>query len=174
MTQVIQDARGLHVRVDVNHRSGRSADPQAAARYGAALAQADLIFIAVRDLPVLFPQRQASDELTLALHARYLRAQTVVTRGMGRSTSINTQGEQFEHPALPARSPRRVGCGDAFATGFLYARVRSGDRGEALARGTAAAAMKMTTAGARLRATRGEVAAGLTPRSTTLKEDIQR
>lgn len=167
-------AHGLQISFDVNHRAALCAAPQAADLYGPALSKADLIFIAERDLPVLFPERPLSDDLALALHALNPQAQIIVTRGASGSALITSHGARYEHPALPARGPGRVGRGDAFAAGFLCSWMKSGDPREALAWGAAAAALKMTTTGDQLRATQGDIVARLAPRPIPFEEDIQR
>lgn len=135
--------RGLLVSFDVNHRRLLLPDNDAQDTYGPATRQADLIFVAGRDAALLGGGG--------GLRALNPQAWIVITRGAQGSEAHLPGGEVFTQAAFPTAGPGRVGRGDAFAGGFLHARLGGASPGEALRFAAACAALKTTLPGDQLR-----------------------
>lgn len=106
------------------------------------LQAASILFIPARDAVTFY----GTDDLE-RLHARYPQATIVMTRGAQGASAITPEGSTFSRPAYPAETVSRIGGGDAFAAGFLYAYLQSQDIPTALAYGNAVAALKYSLPG---------------------------
>ena len=107
---------------------------------------ADLIFCPLGDYHVMYGQ--ASAEAALAdLGARYPNALIVMTLGKDGSQAITNAGAVMRQPAILAGEVGRIGGGDAFAAGFIYAWLSEGDVPNALRWGAALSSLKYTIPG---------------------------
>lgn len=142
----MQRARGAGWRVsfDVNHRAALWPPETARPVYEQALALADLVFVAERDVATLWPG-YATD--WRGLHARCPQALLVVTRGAAGAAARLPDGTVHEQPAITAEVVDRLGRGDAFSAGFLCRWLEDGNAAEALRWGNAAAALKAAIPG---------------------------
>lgn len=142
----LQRARdaGWRVSFDVNHRAALWPPETARPVYEQALALADLVFAAERDVGLLWPE-YATD--WRGLHARCPQALLVVTRGAAGAAARLPDGTVHEQPAIAAEVVDRLGRGDAFSAGFLCRWLENGDAAEALRWGNAAAALKAAIPG---------------------------
>ncbi|MFC4427023.1 sugar kinase [Deinococcus navajonensis] len=145
--------RQVPVSFDVNHRRLLLPDAAASGTYGPAVRQADLIFAAQRDLPLLGG--------VAGVQALNPSALLVVTRGAQGSEAYPPGGEAIRQAAFPTAGPGRVGRGDAFAGGFLHAWLGGAPPAEALELAAACAALKTTLPGDQLSATTADLQAVL-------------
>jgi 2-dehydro-3-deoxygluconokinase len=144
---------GWLVSFDVNYR--RQLWAPAAARQGCDpfARAADILFVPRGDACALFglapttPAAQVLDTLTRA----YPQATVVVTLGKEGAMASEPPGKIFHQPVFPAEEVGRLGGGDAFAAGFLYAYLTATAPSErlptALRWGAALAALKYTVRG---------------------------
>lgn len=135
-------AAGMHFSFDLNHRRNLWQADIARPHYRAALALAELVFVAERDIELLWPGADPQ-----AFHAHCPQALLLVTRGERGALAITAEGKRYEQAAFPAAGVDRLGRGDAFSAGFLYQWLASGDIAESLRWGAALAALKYATPG---------------------------
>ncbi|GIX48439.1 MAG: 2-keto-3-deoxygluconate kinase [Candidatus Tectimicrobiota bacterium] len=145
-------AAGWQVSFDVNYR--RQLWTPEAARQGCEpfLHAADLVFAPASDVRLLFGlAATASPQAVLEqLAARYRQATLVLTLGREGALAQAPSGERRQQPALAAEAVERLGGGDAFAAGFLYAYLTAPAAERlalALRWGVAMAALKYTIPG---------------------------
>jgi len=134
---------GMQVCFDVNHRRNLWSVADARGHYDEWLALADLVFIAERDVALLWPELGSAVEL----HARCRDAILVITRGAEGSVAVTPQNRQISQVAIQATEVERLGRGDAFSGGFIHQWLASGDVAEALRWGAAVAALKFAMPG---------------------------
>ena len=137
---------GWRVSFDTNFRSKLWSGAQAASGCHQAMSLADLIFCPLGDYQVMFGAAAANDALE-ALAARFPRALIVMTMGVDGALARTPAGQTLRQPAILAGEVGRIGGGDAFAAGFLYAWLRQDDVSEALKWGVAMSALKYTIPG---------------------------
>jgi len=104
--------------------------------------QATYLFIPMRDAQAMFGSANLTE-----LHARYPQATLVMTRGAEGASAITPEGEEFHQPIFRTETVCRVGGGDAFSAGFLYASLQGHDIPTCLRYGAAVAALKYSMAG---------------------------
>ena len=139
-------AAGWRLSFDTNYRSKLWTGAGAAAGCDPALALADVIFCPLGDYQVMYGAADA-DEALAALGARYRQALIVMTMGVDGALARTPAGETRRQPAILAGEVGRIGGGDAFAAGFLYAWLRQDNVAEALKWGVAMSALKYTIPG---------------------------
>lgn len=139
-------AAGWRSSFDTNYRSKLWSGEAAAAGCHQAMALADVIFCPLGDYVVMYGATPA-DEALAALAARYPQALIVMTLGKDGAQAQAPGGERMRQPAILAGEVGRIGGGDAFAAGFLYAWLEGGDVAAALKWGTAMSALKYTIPG---------------------------
>ncbi len=139
-------AAGWRLSFDTNYRSKLWTGAGAAAGCDPALALADVIFCPLGDYQVMYGPADA-DEALAALGARYRQALIVMTMGVDGALARTPAGETRRQPAILAGEVGRIGGGDAFAAGFLYAWLRQDNVAEALKWGVAMSALKYTIPG---------------------------
>lgn len=146
--EAIQRAKsaGWRFSFDTNYRSKLWSGAEAAAGCDAAMAQADVIFCPLGDYEVLYGAASARDAIA-TLAARFPNALIVMTLGIEGAQALRQGGELLRQPAIQAGEVGRIGGGDAFAAGFLYAWLRDGDIAAALKWGVAMSALKYTIPG---------------------------
>jgi 2-dehydro-3-deoxygluconokinase len=153
--QALQAAKaaGWLVSFDVNYR--RQLWTPQAARQGCDVfaRQADILFIPGGDACALFglePTTPAEQILDTVVQA-YPQATVALTLGKEGAIAYAPPGQILRQAAWPAEAVERLGGGDAFAAGFLYAFLTATGPQERLANalrwGTACAALKYTVIG---------------------------
>jgi 2-dehydro-3-deoxygluconokinase len=146
-------AAGWLVSFDVNYRQ-QLWEPAAARQGCDPYAQAaDIVFVPRSDACLLYDLQPTlrPEAILEALAVHYPQATLILTLGKDGALGREPQGNLLWQPALPAEEVGRLGGGDAFAAGFLYAyltTVESQHRlPQALAWGTALAALKYSILG---------------------------
>ncbi|RLM57191.1 carbohydrate kinase family protein [Halobellus sp. Atlit-31R] len=119
--------------VPVSFDPGRRIDDRA---YGAALTSVDYLFLNDR-------------EAALALDAFDLTEQTLVLKHGPEGAEIRDGDRRAAHPGYPIDVVDTTGAGDAFAAGFIAARVDGADDQRALAVANACGALASKAPGAR-------------------------
>lgn len=148
-------AAGVRVATDLNYRA-RLWDRETAAPALERLAQAaDIIIATEDDLRVLFGFTGTAEEVAHAACERFHARRLVLTRG-GEGGLFLEEGEVRRSAVLPSFPRDRIGAGDAFTAGYLYATL-AGRQQEALDYGLAMAALKHSLPGDTLLTTVAEV-----------------
>lgn len=137
---------GWQVSFDTNYRSTLWTGEQAAADCDEAMALADIVFCPLGDYQALYDDAAAEDALA-ALASRYPETLIIMTRGKDGAAAIRPDGQRFRQSAILAGEVGRIGGGDAFAAGFLYAWLRHADVALALKWGVAMSSHKYTIPG---------------------------
>ena len=145
----IQTAKsaGWRISFDVNYRAKLWDNVTATNQCTQAMAQADLIFIALRDAQHLFGTQADYPSALNVLQAQFPQATIVITLSADGACCTDAAGTVTHQPAFPAAGSGRVGGGDAFAAGFLSGLLAGLSSDIALAWGAAAAAYKYTIPG---------------------------
>ncbi|MCY4147380.1 MAG: sugar kinase [Chloroflexi bacterium] len=144
----MRQARAARWRVsfDTNYRSKLWSGAEAAKGCQPAMQLADVIFCPLDDYGELYGDAKVDDAL-LGLAERFPDALIVMTLGVDGAIARTATGQVFRQPAMLAGEVGRIGGGDAFAAGFLYAWLRYDDVAQALKWGAAMSAMKYTIPG---------------------------
>ena len=137
---------GWRVSFDTNFRSKLWRGAEAAAGCDYAMTMADVIFCPLGDYQVMYGESSAKDALA-ALAERYPDTLVVMTMGVDGAQAYTAGGEVLQQPAILAGEVGRIGGGDAFAAGFLYAWLSDGSVAAALKWGVAMSALKYTIPG---------------------------
>jgi len=109
---------------------------------------ADIIFIPVRDAIHLYGLSSDSQPHNIMkyLQSKFPETIIVMTLGADGAMGCNKQGDIQQEMALPITPLSRVGAGDAFVAGFLYAYLTNGFD-NALRWGVCASALKFSIQG---------------------------
>jgi len=135
-------ARAVPFSFDLNYRA-KLWDIDTAKRVCEPFMQAaHLVFIAARDALAFYGTDRLDD-----LHARYPHATLVMTRGAHGAESITPHGHTMRQPIYPTETVCRIGGGDAFSAGYLFAHLAGMDGQACLRYGAASAALKYSMAG---------------------------
>ena len=150
---------GLTVSLDLNYRATLWPVSQAAAALQPLARSADVLIASEDHLEPLLDIPATAGALRDAARetgARYGCRLVAVTLRDSRSASDNTyggvlwdhtRGELHESPACDVRVVDRVGSGDAFTAGLIYARISGRGVGESLRFAVAAGVLKHTIPG---------------------------
>lgn len=140
---------GWQLSFDSNYRSTLWSGEQAAALCDEAMDLADIVFCPYGDYLALYGDAHAGDKKAAlcALAAKYPGTLIVMTLGKDGAQAMTAAGEFFQQPAILAGEVGRIGGGDAFAAGFLYAWLSHADLALALKWGVAMSAHKYTIPG---------------------------
>ena len=148
-------ARGVTVATDLNYRA-RLWPPAAAAPVLDRLARsADIVITTADDLRVVFGMSGDAEAMALAARERFGCRILALTLG-GEGALCVGDGERRRCTTFPSHGRDRIGAGDAFTAGFLYAFLKE-KHGLALDYGLAMAALKHSVPGDTLSTTVGEV-----------------
>ena len=139
-------AAGWRCSFDTNYRSKLWSGAEAAAGCQIAMQLADVIFCPLGDYHALYGEASA-DEALANLAGRFPAALIVMTLGREGAIAQTATGDTLRQAAILAGEVGRIGGGDAFAAGFLYAWLREDDVALALKWGVAMSAMKYTIHG---------------------------
>ncbi len=139
---------GQLISFDLNYRSRLWTASAAQAACEPVMAQADLIFLPIRDArPICGVSASDPAAVCRELHLRWPQATIVITRGNLGAVAMDSTGTFFEQPAFSAVEVERLGGGDAFSAGFLSAYLSEKNTAQALRWGCATAAIKYTIPG---------------------------
>ena len=139
-------AAGWQISFDTNYRGKLWTGDEAAAGCDYAMSLADIIFCPVGDYGVMYGAASADAALE-TLAARFPNALIVMTMGADGAIARTPAGTVLRQPAILAGEVGRIGGGDAFAAGFLYAWLTYGDVALALKWGAAMSSQKYTIPG---------------------------
>ena len=137
---------GWQVSFDTNYRSGLWSGARAADGCQEAMSLADIVFCPFGDYQVMYGEATA-DEAIAKLATAYPNAVIVMTMGKEGALACSVEGAILRQPAILAGEIGRIGGGDAFAAGFLYAWLTRADLALALKWGVAMSAHKYTIHG---------------------------
>jgi 2-dehydro-3-deoxygluconokinase len=129
---------GVPVSLDLNHRARLWSRADAAAVLAPLARRAEIVMASAGELALV----AADPAELLAAGVR----EVVVTDGARGARVVTPEGEH-ELPALPATVVDPVGAGDAFAGGYLAARLRGADPAAGLAQAVRVAAFAVATIG---------------------------
>jgi 2-dehydro-3-deoxygluconokinase len=138
--------RGLFVSYDVNYRRLLWSPGDAAAAVTEMAPMLDLLTCRAGDAELLFGMEGTMEELAAGLRERLGVENVVVTNGATGAAGASN-GATVAQPAYEVQVIDRIGAGDAFAAGVLWALVTGNQLQEGLERGAAMAALKMTLRG---------------------------
>ena len=149
---------GWRTSFDTNYRSKLWSGPAAAAGCDYGMSLADVIFCPLGDYRVMYGA--ADEQVALSdLAGKYPQALIIMTLGADGAVARTPAGEILRQPAILAGEVGRIGGGDAFTAGFLYAWLTFADIEAALKWGVAMSAHKYTIPGDLPLVDRGAVAA---------------
>lgn len=145
---------GIQRSFDLNYRAKLWSPEDAAPVLSELAAQCSLVIAADRDIKTLFGLE--GDSVAQQLFERWQPELLIITQG--ERGAIAYDGRQIVHaPALQVAEPIRIGAGDAFDAGLLYALMENKTPHEALIYGNTLAALKMTMPGDIALVTRAEL-----------------
>lgn len=146
---------GVLVATDLNYRA-RLWSPGEAAPVLERLARSAQVVIATEDdLGTLYGMTGACEDVARSAQARFGARTLVLTRGTQGALSLE-QGEVRAAASFPVSRVDRIGAGDAFTAGFLWATL-TGRQERALDCGLALAALKHSVPGDTLQTTPAEL-----------------
>ena len=137
---------GWRLSFDTNYRSKLWSGAQAAAGCDHAMRMADVIFCPLGDYQVIYGDASPQRALE-SLAEKYPEALIVMTLGADGAQAATPDGAILQQPAILAGEVGRIGGGDAFTAGFLYAWLTFNDIETALKWGVAMSAHKYTIPG---------------------------
>jgi len=155
--------RGVKISFDVNYRATLWTPAAARAVVEPLLRGVDLVFLNERDARGVFGADGEPEDIARSLRDRFGCTTLVLTLGE-RGALAHSGRVTARHPAHRTEIVDRVGRGDAFASGFLYAYLR-GDEEAGPRYGNALAALKQTYPGDVCHATLPDVEAVLAGQS---------
>jgi len=148
-------AAGVPVATDLNYRA-RLWSPSEAAPVLERLARlAEIVITTADDLRALFGFAGDAESMGAAARERFGCRTVALTLGAEGALCLD-DGERRRCATFPSHARDRIGAGDAFTAGFLFAWLQ-GRREQALDYGLALAALKHSVAGDTLSTTRDEV-----------------
>jgi 2-dehydro-3-deoxygluconokinase len=138
------EGAGVRISLDVNYRSRLWSAREARAFLLEIFPRLDYLFIGADDAATVFDLAGSPEETLGALRALAPRATTALT--LGEAGSAVRVGEVTVRPSklYDVTVVDRLGAGDAYAAGFLWATLEGRPVQEAVDAGTALAALKCT------------------------------
>jgi 2-dehydro-3-deoxygluconokinase len=147
-------AAGARVATDLNYRARLWTAAEAAPVLERLARAADIVIVTEEDLRTLYGWGGEPEAVAREALARFGCRTVVLTRGAEGGLSVH-EGRVRRCAAFPSSPVDRVGAGDAFTAGYLYATLAGKE--EALDYGLAMAALKHSVPGDTLSATPAEV-----------------
>jgi 2-dehydro-3-deoxygluconokinase len=149
---------GATICVDLNYRERLWTAAQARGPLAQLASAADIVICGARDARRLFDIDGTGAAALEALRAACapMARLLVITRSTEGAVALTRDGSILEQPAIPAVVVDRIGAGDAFLAGLIWGLERGGEA-SALKAAAAAAALKCTIAGDRLRTSEAEL-----------------
>lgn len=132
VTDLVARARsspGVELSFDVNHRAALWPGGQAAEVLHGLAEQVDILFVGRDEAAAVWGLDSAG-----AIRASFPDVPEVVVKDAGVAATLFTSGECVVEPALRVEVVDPVGAGDAFAAGYLAARLEGADEEERLRR----------------------------------------
>lgn len=165
----IQEAKaaGVSISFDLNYRAKLWTPEQASLILDELAAQCTLVIAAKRDVETLFQITGERNDILHRLHERWKGADIVLTQGADGTSAYDGEG-LYHATAFEVPNPIRIGAGDAFDAGLLYALLEGKTLAQALVYGNAIAALKLTMPGDIALITRQEVETFLLNQSSSL------
>lgn len=143
---ILAKKAGQLLSFDINYRALLSSPEQAVNDCHEIASMADILFLPLRDAMSLYHAPNNPQDAVKTLSERYPQAIIVMTLSTNGAIA-KADDEIIRQAAFPAEEVGRLGGGDAFVAGFLYAYLNNLDIAHALRWGTAAAAYKYSVAG---------------------------
>jgi 2-dehydro-3-deoxygluconokinase len=139
---------GWRVSFDVNYRAKLWTPQEARAGCEPFMQQADIIFIPLRDARIIYELAEdiSPDAVLTGLSKNYPNATIVMTMSAKGAMAVSAT-IFYQQDAFKAEEVGRLGGGDAFSAGFLYAYLTLNDVALALRWGAAVAALKYSIPG---------------------------
>jgi 2-dehydro-3-deoxygluconokinase len=150
---------GWRVTFDINYRSKLWSAAEAVEQCEPLAQMAGVVLLPLSDAQHLYSAPADPDAALVYLGQRWPGAQIVLTLGADGAAALGTNSTIIRQSAFPATPVGRIGGGDAFTAGFLYALLTYDDLRAALRWGAAMAALKYTLPGDLPVITRREVLA---------------
>jgi 2-dehydro-3-deoxygluconokinase len=164
------DRAGVPVSFDVNYRSRLWTPAEARAFLDEILPRLRYLFVGSDDAETVFKLVGQPDEILKGLRAAAPAATIALTLGEAGSAILSDTGRIVRPSRLYTVSiVDRVGAGDAYAAGFLWAMLTDRSEQEAVDAATALAALKCTVWGDMALATRAELEELLASDSTEIR-----
>lgn len=142
-------AAGWAVSFDLNYRGKLWSKAEARAGCEPMMQAADVLFIPLSDARTVYEVTGSADEIAADFRKRYPQAILVMTLGADGAMAMTPDGVTYRQVSFLTGEHivGRVGGGDAFSAGFLYAWLNGDDLATALRWASAAAAIKHTIPG---------------------------
>ena len=131
---------------DLNYRSLLWNPEKAVQSYAEIAPYADIVFLPLRDAITLYGTSTNPEDALETLSEQFTNAIIVLTLG-AEGAIAKDKNQVISQKAIPAEVVGRLGAGDAFVAGFLYAYLKERETGLALRWGTASAAYKYSIKG---------------------------
>lgn len=165
--RAIREAQGagISISLDLNYRAKLWTPEQAAPVLDELAGQVTHVIAAKRDVETLFQVTGERETVLHSLHERWNHATVILTEGANGSHAYDGH-DAYHADVFDVPNPIRIGAGDAFDAGLLYALLDGKPIIQALLYGNAVAALKLTMPGDIALVTRAEVEALLANIST--------
>ncbi len=149
---------GWKISFDLNYRSKLWSADAARDRCEPLMRESDILFLPIRDARLLFGYSSSDtpEEIGDQLLQLFPRSTIVMTLGSEGSIAC-TASERWRRGIIPADSIGRLGGGDAFSAGFLFAQLSGKSLQDSLEWATACASLKYSIPGDLPLFTRSEV-----------------
>jgi|HigsolmetaAR202D_1030399.scaffolds.fasta_scaffold00005_106 Sugar kinases, ribokinase family len=159
--QALQSARasGAFSSFDINYRAKLWSPQEAARALEPFCANSDLVVMSRSDAALLFGCEGSPEQVVNALQSAFGKRIIVLTIGAEGSVALSAEGEFYQAGHPETHAVDRVGAGDSFISGLLYALHHKHDLATALRYGGALAAFKMTIPGDAAMCSRSELEA---------------
>jgi 2-dehydro-3-deoxygluconokinase len=161
------NAAGVSISFDLNYRAKLWTPEQARVVLDELAPQCTMVIAAKRDVETIFQITGERDSVLRQLGERWNGVTVVLTQGANGTSAFD--GSDIHHaPAFEVTNPIRIGAGDAFDAGLLFALLEGKTLAEGLIYGNAVAALKLTMPGDMALVTRQEVEAFLLNQSSAV------
>jgi 2-dehydro-3-deoxygluconokinase len=139
---------GWRVSFDVNYRAKLWTPKEARAGCEPSMRQADIIFIPLRDAKIIFElDEDSSPEAVLNMLSESYPNATIAMTMSAKGAMAVSNNSVYQQDAFKAEEVGRLGGGDAFSAGFLYAYLTFNDVALGLRWAAAVAALKYSITG---------------------------
>ena len=141
-------AVGAEVSVDLNHRSALADEAAFASAVRSLVTVADVVFATVAEASYVTGRPGAERDAERLAGELLTAGPSVVIIKLGAGGSLLAAAEGIaRQPAFPTTALDPVGAGDAFAAGYLAARLRGADPAACLRQAASVAAVTVATEG---------------------------